>query len=60
MEIAFEALEKGVVKLDLSAFETLPMAVGTGAGDGEVYPVGRDAVLLGVVQNGLKRGENLV
>ena len=59
VEITFEALEKGVVKLDLSAFKTLPVAIRTGAGDGEVYPIGRDAVLLGVVEDGLKGGKDL-
>ena len=59
VEITFEALEKGFVKLDLSAFETLPVAVRTGAGDGEVYPTRRDAVLLGVVKDSLKGRKDL-
>lgn len=45
-EISVESFEKCVVHLDLSSFQPLPCSVRVRAADGEVDPVGWNAILL--------------
>lgn len=58
-QVSVKACEKLIVHNHFAAFETVPEAIGSGAGNGVVHPSWWDVLGEFIVENGLERGDYL-